>query len=362
MNIVRVNLPNDNGYDIKIGTDLMADVTAFVANGKYSPQAFVVADTNTAPLYGEQIKDALVKGGLRPEICAVPAGETAKSLRYVEELYNRFADAKLDRKSLVVAVGGGVVGDLAGFVAATYMRSVPFVQVPTTLLAQVDSSVGGKTAINLPLGKNLVGAFYQPDAVFIDLNMLQTLPKREIATGLGEIVKYGVIADAKLFSFLEENYTALLNLELVPLTHVIGRSCAIKADVVGKDEKEAGLRRILNFGHTVAHAVEQETNYSRYNHGEAVALGSLCAARLSKLEGYIDEKTEERLFKLIDELNLPTVAAGCTLSHMEEEILRDKKTVGGKVNWVLMRDIGEVFVTADVTEDNVKAAMLSILP
>ncbi len=362
MNIVRVDLPDNKGYDIRIGTNLAAEVTAFVASGKYSPRAFVVADTNTVSPYGEAVKAALAKGGLKPELCAVPAGETAKSLRCAEELYNRFADAKLDRKSLVVAVGGGVVGDLAGFVAATYMRGVPFIQVPTTLLAQVDSGVGGKTAINLPLGKNLVGAFYQPDAVFIDLNVLRTLPKREVATGLGEIVKYGVIADADLFAYLEKNYAAVLDLDLASVAHVVERSCAIKAEVVGKDEKEAGLRRILNFGHTVAHAIEQETNYSRYNHGEAVALGSLCAARLSKLEGFIDGGVEERLKGLITKLNLPTVAVGCTLPHMEEEILRDKKTVGGKVNWVLMRKIGEVFVTADVSADNVRTAMQSILP
>jgi 3-dehydroquinate synthase len=276
------------------------------------------------------------------------------------DLFTRAIELGLDRKSPVFALGGGVVGDLAGFVAATYMRGVPFVQLPTSLLAQVDSSVGGKVAVNHELGKNLIGAFYQPQAVFMELNYMKSLPQREIYTGLGEIIKYGIIYDAEVFAFLEKNREQVLALEPEALVHMIARSCEIKAAVVSEDEKEAGLRRILNFGHTIAHAIEKETGYVRYNHGEAVATGMVGAAYISRELGLIDETEYNRVREMIARYNLPLQAAGVTVDAMYADIFHDKKTVGGKVTWVLMEKIGQVICRNDVPADVVKKAMEAV--
>ena len=263
----------------------------------------------------------------------------------------------LDRKSPIFALGGGVVGDLAGFIAATYMRGVPFVQLPTSLLAQVDSSVGGKVAVNHALGKNLIGAFYQPKGVFMDLSMMESLPKREIATGLGEIIKYGIIYDADFFAYLEQHADAVLALEREAAVHMIARSCEIKAAVVSEDEKESGLRRILNFGHTMAHAIEKETGYIRYNHGEAVAIGMIGAADISARLGMVSADDVARVEALVERMQLPTKAEGCTVDAMYRDIFHDKKTINGKVNWVLMQGIGKVTCRNDVPEDIVRKAM-----
>ncbi len=290
----------------------------------------------------------------------IPAGESSKNLTVANELFTRAIELGLDRKSPVFALGGGVVGDLAGFVAATYMRGVPFVQLPTSLLAQVDSSVGGKVAVNHELGKNLIGAFYQPQAVFMELNYMKTLPQREIYTGLGEIIKYGIIYDAEFFAFLEKNREQVLSLEPEELVHMIARSCEIKAAVVSEDEKEAGLRRILNFGHTIAHAIEKETGYVRYNHGEAVATGMVGAANISWELGLIGETEYNRVREMIARYNLPLQAAGVTVDAMYSDIFHDKKTVGGKVTWVLMEKIGQVICRNDVPADVVKKAMEAV--
>ncbi|MBQ1920423.1 MAG: 3-dehydroquinate synthase, partial [Selenomonas sp.] len=258
-------------YDIFIGYGIDAEIRDFVSRAAFSGQGLIVTDTNVGPLYGSWLQSLLQAAGLKTELAVIPAGESSKSLKTADELYTKAIELGLDRKSPIFALGGGVVGDLAGFIAATYMRGVPFIQVPTSLLAQVDSSVGGKVAVNHLLGKNLIGAFYQPQAVFMDLNCMRTLPEREMATGLGEVIKYGVIYDQDFFRYLEENQAAITAREPEALTHIIARSCEIKAAVVSQDEQEAGLRRILNFGHTIAHAIEKETGYSRYNHGEAVA-------------------------------------------------------------------------------------------
>ena len=258
-------------------------------------------------------------------------------------------------------MGGGVVGDLAGFIAATYMRGVPFVQLPTSLLAQVDSSVGGKVAVNHRLGKNLIGAFYQPDAVFADLATFATLPEREIRTGLGEIIKYGIIFDADFFSALEDHAADALHLSHDAALFMVERSCEIKAEVVAKDEKEGGLRRILNYGHTIAHAIEKETGYARYNHGEAVAIGSLGAAYISEALGMIDDADVLRVRRLTERLGLPLFAEGCTVEGLYAAIFHDKKTVDGKVNWVLMEGIGKVCVRDDVPESIVRTAMARCL-
>ena len=347
----------EKSYDIVIGHGLGKEIGAFLKTRNYSRRALVISDSNLAPLYGRHVLGILREAGLEAEIYVLPAGEKSKSLAEAEKIYTRMIGLGLDRKSPVFALGGGVVGDLAGFAAATYMRGVPFIQLPTSLLAQVDSSVGGKVAVNHALGKNLIGAFYQPKAVFMDLEMMETLPAREISTGLGEVVKYGLIYDADFFSYLESHIEEILALEHECLSHIIARSCEIKAAVVSEDEKEAGLRRILNFGHTIGHAIEKETGYARYNHGEAVAVGMVGALKLSIDSGLLAEEVLPRTERLLSALKLPRRAEGCTVDNMYEDIFHDKKTVGGRVAWVLISAIGQTVCRSDVPESAVREAM-----
>jgi len=290
----------------------------------------------------------------------IPAGESSKTLDEANRLFTRAIELSLDRQSPIFALGGGVVGDLTGFVAATYMRGVPFVQLPTSLLAQVDSSVGGKVAVNHPLGKNLIGAFYQPDAVFADLDLLRTLPQREIATGLGEIIKYGIICDSEFFAWLEQNRTDVLSLAPAAAAHVIARSCEIKADVVRRDEREGGLRRILNFGHTIAHAIEKETDYIRYRHGEAVAIGMAGGGGNSGEGGGGRGGGAPRGGGGHAAMGLPLRANGVTVDGMYADLFHDKKTVGGHIHWVLAEGIGRVSVRSDVPEEIVRRALAGL--
>ena len=350
----------ERSYTIVIGNGITDEITAFVRSAGYSSHGMIVTDANVGPLCAEQIAAALGAGGVEAEIVTIPAGESSKSLAQAECLFTRAIELGLDRKSPIFALGGGVVGDLTGFVAATYMRGVPFIQIPTSLLAQVDSSVGGKVAVNHPLGKNLIGAFYQPDAVFMDLDVLRTLPAREIATGLGEIIKYGIIYDADFFAWLEEHRIDVLALEPAATTHMIARSCEIKADVVRQDECEGGLRRILNFGHTIAHAIEKETGYARYRHGEAVAIGMAGAADISVQMGLLTDEERVRMEELIRAMGLPLHAEGATADAMYEDLFHDKKTVGGRVHWVLAESIGKVSVHSDVSEKIVRQALLGL--
>ena len=355
MHTVRVEL-DSNSYDIYIGNALDNELKKFISGAGFSQKAMLVTDTNVEKLFGDKIRLILESADLDVKLVTIPAGETSKSLSEAEKIYTAAIEFGLDRKSAIFALGGGVVGDLTGFIAATYLRGVPFVQIPTSLLAQVDSSVGGKVAVNHKLGKNLIGAFYQPKAVFIDLDMLNTLYSREIASGLGEIVKYGVISDSALFKYLEENAQRIIALDYDVMKNVIARSCEIKAEVVSKDEKEGGLRRILNFGHTMAHAIEEATEYSKYTHGEAVAIGMIGAAYISRSLGRIDDATFERLQNLIEKLGMISRAEDCNVEHMLKAIFRDKKTINGKINWVLMDSIGKVSVVNDVPEDIIRSA------
>lgn len=362
MRKVRVGL-GEKSYDIIISTDsqeLDNELEQFAANKGYSRKVLLIDDSNTAPLYGERIQNILKKVGLDPVEYTIPAGESSKAFKQAEDIYTVAIEHGLDRKSAVFALGGGVVGDLAGFIAATYMRGIGFVQIPTSLLAQVDSSVGGKVAVNHPLGKNLIGAFYQPQAVFMDVNMLSTLPKREISTGLGEIVKYGIIYDKEFFEFLESHKNEAMNLEQETAVHMIARSCEIKAAVVSKDEKESGLRAILNFGHTLAHSIEKNTGYTVYNHGEAVGIGMVGAAYISRELGRISMDEYNKAVKLIGEMGLPLKVEGCNADALYQAIFHDKKTINGHVNWVLMDEIGKVSVTSQVPENVVKEAINSI--
>ncbi|MCR5176054.1 MAG: 3-dehydroquinate synthase [Anaerovibrio sp.] len=357
MRIVPVEL-GENSYDIFIDKELGDEIIDFCTKRNFSERALIITDTNVGPLYGDLLKSDLKKAGLDASVVAIAAGESSKSLTSYEKVITACIERGLDRKSPVFALGGGVVGDLAGFVAASYMRGVPFIQVPTSLLAQVDSSVGGKVAVNHSLGKNLIGAFYQPQAVFMSLNWLDSLPVREIYTGLGEIIKYGIIYDQDFFSYLEENSDSILKLDKTTADHIIARSCEIKAQVVAQDEKESGLRAILNYGHTMGHAVEKNTGYTRYNHGEAVAIGMVCAAHISLQLGLIKRDVFDRVEALIRKFQLPVYAEGCDIDTLYEAIFHDKKTVNGKVNWVLMDgQPGRVRITGDVPGDVVKEAM-----
>ena len=350
-----------NSYEIIIDNRIEGELRNFVSKQNFSHKSLLVTDSNVGSLVGDRFAEILRAEGLDIRVVTIPAGEPSKSLSTATEIYTAAIEHGLDRKSPIFALGGGVVGDMSGFVAATFMRGVPFIQIPTSLLAQVDSSVGGKTAVNHPLGKNLIGAFYQPRAVFIALDFLSTLPPREIASGLGEIVKYGVIADADFFCYLENRVEEILALEPSTMEHLIARSCELKADVVSKDEREAGLRRILNFGHTLAHAIEEETAYRKYTHGEAVAIGMLGAAEIGRELEMISNAEVDRLKLLIDRLKMISRAENLDVSRVYSALFRDKKTVDGKINWVLPDRIGHVEIKNDVPESVVKNAVKKII-
>lgn len=360
MRNVKVALGKDS-YEIWIGEDFQEVFITLFGNRSFSKTALIVSDQNTASLYGDRVRTALQSIGFAAEVFIAEPGEHSKSLQTAEEIYTRAIEAGLDRRSPIIALGGGVVGDLAGFIAATYMRGVPFVQIPTSLLAQVDSSVGGKVAVNHPLGKNLIGAFYQPKGVLIDLAMLQTLPKREIYTGLAEVVKYGVIYDRDFFAYLGQNAEMILQLDVAAMAHVVARSCEIKAQVVSQDEKEFGLRIILNFGHTIAHAIESETGYALYNHGEAVAIGMYGAALLSQYMGLVSKETVDAVAAMLEKFHLPLRAKQCAPGNLLNILHRDKKAVNGSVQWVLLEEIGKVKVTREVPEELVRRVLREIM-
>jgi 3-dehydroquinate synthase len=341
--IVKVPLEN-RSYDIKIGSGLIGKLGSECARLKLGSRCAIITDTNVGRQYAKPAYNALVQAGFEPSLVIVPAGETAKSLKSVHSCYDRLASHRLERKSFIVALGGGVVGDLAGFVAATYLRGIPFVQVPTTLLAHVDSSVGGKTGVNLKAGKNLVGAFHQPRLVLCDLEALATLPAREFRAGLAEIIKYGIIYDAALFTRLERDLPKLLRRESKTLGEVIARCCEIKADVVGQDETESGLRAILNFGHTIGHGLEAISRYGKYLHGEAISIGQVAAAKLSVALTGLPAPDATRITDLLQRAGLPTEVKLSTRQRPKllAAMKLDKKVSNGEIKFVLARRIGQV--------------------
>ena len=343
MRIVNVPLGN-RSYVIKVGNGLLATLGAECKKLKLGSRCAVITDSNVAKHHASHALKSLKAAGFEPVLITVPAGEKSKRLAVVEQCHDQLAVHRIERKSFIVALGGGVVGDLAGFVAATYLRGVPFVQVPTTLLAQVDSSVGGKTGVNLKAGKNLVGAFYQPRLVLCDLDVLKTLPEREYVSGLAEVIKYSIIYDAKLFGQLEKNTRLLLKRESHTLGAVVARCCEIKADVVGQDETESGLRAILNFGHTIGHAIENSSGYGKYLHGEAIAIGQAAAARLSRDLCGLSTDEVDRIEKLFVQCRLPVRiqlnAAGRKKIFTAMKL--DKKVSGGEIKFVLASRIGKV--------------------
>lgn len=312
----------------------------------------VITDHRVEPHYAGTALRSLKQAGFEPALVVVPAGETAKSLRTVATCYKQLAAHRLERSSFIVALGGGVVGDLAGFVAATYLRGIALVQVPTTLLAQVDSSVGGKVGVNLPAGKNLVGAFFQPRLVVCDLATLQTLPEREFRAGLAEVIKYGIIYDPRLFTLVERDLEKLLRLEPTVLGQVVARCCEIKAEVVRADETESGLRAMLNFGHTIGHALEAIGRYGKYLHGEAIAIGQVAAARLSRALLGLPERDCQRIEKLFQRVGLPTKVKlrPAQWTALLQAMRLDKKVRGGELRFVLIQRLGEVCWNQPVPE------------
>jgi len=331
-------------YQIKIAPKLLPRLGAECRRLNLGARCAVITDAKVGPLFAAAATRSLRKAGFDPLVITVPSGETAKSLATVQRCYDQLAANRLERKSFIVALGGGVVGDLAGFVAATYLRGIPFVQVPTTLLAQVDSSVGGKTGVNLKAGKNLVGAFYQPRLVLCDLDTLKTLPPREFRAGLAEVIKYGIIYDAALFQRLERDLPKLLGKRPAVLGPVIARCCEIKADVVGQDETESGPRATLNFGHTIGHALEAISSYGKYLHGEAISIGQVAAAKLScELLGLPTDHAA-RITALFKHAGLPVTVK---LTSAQQKALfaamrLDKKVSAGEVKFVLAQRIGKV--------------------
>ena len=340
----------ERSYDIHIGCGLLDDPASWVGLPA-SADALIVSNTTVAPLYAERLAAQLELAGRHRRVLqlALPDGEVHKDAATLNLIYDRLLGAGCDRKTVIYALGGGVVGDMAGFAAACYMRGVPFVQLPTTLLAQVDSSVGGKTAINHPLGKNMIGAFYQPARVICDLDLLDTLPARELSAGLAEVIKYGPIADPAFLDWIELNLDALVARDKPALAHAVRRSCEIKAEVVGQDEREGGLRAILNFGHTFAHAIETGLGYGAWLHGEAVACGMVLAADLSARLGRVDAGLVPRLQLLCRRAGLPVLAPTLSALPLERwlSLMRlDKKAEGGDIRFVLLDGPGRASVQA----------------
>ncbi|WP_236207372.1 3-dehydroquinate synthase [Pseudomonas tohonis] len=344
MRTLQVDL-GERSYPIHIGAGLLTQVELFAPHiaGK---QVAIVTNETVAPLYLEQLTRTLSAYKVQPIV--LPDGEAFKNWETLQLIFDGLLTARHDRRTTVIALGGGVIGDMAGFAAACYQRGVDFIQVPTTLLSQVDSSVGGKTGINHPLGKNMVGAFYQPRAVIIDTATLRTLAPRELSAGLAEVIKYGLICDEPFLPWLEEHMAALRSLEQEPLTEAIERSCAAKARVVGADERESGVRATLNLGHTFGHAIETHMGYGVWLHGEAVSAGTVMALEMSRRLGWINEEERDRSVRLLRDAGLPIVPPEeMTPEQFLEHMAVDKKVLDGQLRLVLLRAIGEAVVTAD---------------
>jgi 3-dehydroquinate synthase len=354
MQEIRVEL-GERSYNIMIGNGILKDIGGIIEKFEFSNKLALISNPTVYDLYGKKISESLKASGHDLIEVLLPDGEEYKSLASTEKIYESLLKAKLDRKSALIALGGGVIGDITGFAASTYMRGIDFIQIPTTLLAQVDSSVGGKTGVNHPLGKNMIGAFWQPRLVWVDIATLETLPRREFLSGLGEVIKYGVIWDEDFFAYLESNRDKILRLDKEALTHIIRRSCEIKSEVVSKDERESSLRAILNYGHTIGHAIETITGYKKYLHGEAVAIGMYMEVRLSHQFGLIDKKTVARIKALIDSYELPSeMPDEIQINDLVEKMQIDKKTVGGKMHFVLPEKVGAVRIHSGLTSDDIK--------
>lgn len=356
MNTIRVQL-GERSYDIAVASGDVAGIGPFARQRAKGGRAFIVTDEHVSE-HAEKVAASLGAAGFQTLVATLPAGEGQKSLTVASSLYDRLAEARADRRMLVVPVGGGVMGDLAGFIAATWNRGLPLLMVPTTLLAMVDSSIGGKVGMNHPRGKNLIGAFHQPIGVWIDTAFLSTLPDREYRSGLAEVVKYGVILDAEFFDYLEQNTAAILVREAECIRYIVARSCRLKADVVESDEREeTGLRAVLNYGHTFAHAFETVGGYGAWLHGEAVSAGMICASRLAERRGLIGGEVTERQRRLLQTFGLPIAPKPWPIEELLAVMRVDKKAVAGRLRFVLPRRLGEVALFDDIPEEEVRAVL-----
>jgi 3-dehydroquinate synthase len=353
-NRVRVEL-GERSYDILIGPGLLAHVGELLQPLKLGRQGVIITDSTVGRTYAAPLQASLKAAGFQTEVLDFPAGETSKSLRQANRLFERLPRLPMDRQSFVIALGGGVVGDLAGFVAASYLRGIGLVQIPTSLLAQVDSSIGGKTGVNLPQGKNLVGAFYQPRMVLADTETLRTLPERELRSGFAEVIKHGAIRDAGFFEWLEANHKRVLSLDNDAVANAVRCCCEIKGAVVSADERESGLRAHLNFGHTIGHAMEALADYVGVLHGEAVSMGMVCAAHLSVKRAGLAKAEAARLVALLQASGLPThLGDKYRMDELLEAMRLDKKAKNGKLRFVLLKRLGEAMLTDAVSDDDVR--------
>ncbi|MBN1436098.1 MAG: 3-dehydroquinate synthase [Sedimentisphaerales bacterium] len=358
--IVPVEL-GPRSYPIYVGADILRHLGKVFAQRFPGKRAIIITDENVAPLYAAKAQQTLDAADIRNSLCTVGPGEESKTLTVLEKAYDALFDAQAERSDIVVALGGGVIGDLAGFVAATFKRGLNFIQVPTSLLAMVDSSIGGKTGINHPRGKNMIGAFHQPRLVLADVATLQTLPKRELGCGLAETVKHAIIRDAKFFDFLEANAAAIMQLDQRLITQLVVHNCKIKSAVVAADERESGLRGILNLGHTIGHTFETVLPGHPYHHGEAVSLGTVAALRLAQHRGLMDEPAVQRCIRLLEAFNLPTkLAADVPIDDLYTAMLQDKKVKAGKIVFVLPTQIGDCKFVDDLTVDEIKNAIAEL--
>ena len=352
-----VNL-GERSYPIYISLDFN-DLAKVISSSK-AGKVLVVTDSNVDTLYSEHCFEVINKTGLRCTKFVFPAGEASKNLGTVGGIYQHCKENGFERQDMIIALGGGVVGDLAGFAAATYLRGINFVQVPTSLIAQCDSSVGGKVGVDFQGGKNLVGAFYQPKAVYIDVNTLNTLPEREFVSGFAEVIKHGAIQDKDFFRYLEDNCEEILARKEGVMSYVVRTNCSIKARIVEIDEKESDLRAILNFGHTVGHAIESVLDFSLL-HGECIALGMISACNIAENLGIADKQNLERIMKLLSNLKLPTYYKGLNIERVYKQMYLDKKISGGKLNFILPRKIGEVVQSNEVPESMIIQSIEALL-
>ncbi|MFH0266195.1 3-dehydroquinate synthase [Vibrio rumoiensis] len=347
----------ERSYPISIGAGLLTDPALF-SHLKAHQKVVVISNDTVAPLYAERLIQTLTSLQCQVDLLSLPDGEQYKSLETFNSIMSFLLEGNYSRDVVLVALGGGVIGDLVGFAAACYQRGVDFIQVPTTLLSQVDSSVGGKTAVNHPLGKNMIGAFYQPKSVVIDTDCLDTLPEREFAAGMAEVIKYGIIIDGDFFTWLEQNMSKLVALDNKALCYAIARCCQIKADVVAADEKESGIRALLNLGHTYGHAIEAEMGYGNWLHGEAVSAGTMMAAHTSRLRGLISSEQVERIKNILVEAKLPIhTPETMNYEHFIKHMMRDKKVLAGQLRLILPTGIGSSEVLANTDESIIKQAI-----
>ncbi len=343
MEKVHLNLKKqiDNSYDILIDNGILNRIPLDLKKNELGNKYVIITDSNTKKLFGETFLRLMKKKGINSYLLSIESGEKNKNLLVFKKLMRKIVSFGLDRKSAIISLGGGVVGDISGFIAATYMRGINYVHIPTSLLAMVDSSIGGKVAIDLPEGKNLVGAFYQPKRVYIDICLLGPLPIKEMRNGLTEIIKHALIKDKKLFDFIEKNLDRILNKDKNILIRLIKRSCEIKADIVMKDEKEKGFRKVLNYGHTIGHALETLTHYKKYSHGEAVAIGMLVEGLISNKIGSLSKKELHRQNNLLFRAGLVKKLPNIDIREFIEQLKKDKKNVGREIEFVLLEKIGK---------------------